>query len=160
MIMRNALLGMISLLLLCATSLSQEYKRAEVFGGFQYAHVYPNANGAGWNAAVTGNLTHSIGFTGDFSGSYEHGSALYTYMVGPQVALRAQRVTPFVHALFGGAHADRLNAFAMALGGGLDVNASDYFALRVIQADWLSFRRAGESINQNVRVSIGAVLRF
>ena len=75
--MRNALVWMISLLLLCATSWSQEYKRAEVFGGFQYAHVYPNANGAGWNTAVTGNLTRAVG-TADFSGRYERGSALYT----------------------------------------------------------------------------------
>ena len=76
------------------------------------------------------------------------------------MAIRTKRVTPFVHALFGGAHADRLNAFAMGLGGGLDVNASEHFAIRVIQADWLSFRRAGESVDSNVRVSAGIVLRF
>ena len=71
--MQNALLLMMSLLVLCSASLSQEYKKAEVFGGFQYAHVYPNANGIGWNTAITGNLTHAIGFTADFSGAMSAG---------------------------------------------------------------------------------------
>jgi len=48
----------------------------------------------------------------------------------------------------------------MAIGGGLDVNAGEHVAIRVIQADWLSFRRSGESSNGNVRVSAGLVFRF
>ena len=139
---------------------SQELKPVDVFAGYQYAHLYPNANGQGWNFAVTGNLNRVIGVTGDFSGSFERGSALYTYMVGPTLSARTKRVTPFVHALFGGGHADGINAFAMALGGGVDVNAGKHLAIRVIQADWMSFRRAGISINSNVRASTGIVFRF
>jgi hypothetical protein len=101
-----------------------------------------------------------FGFTGDFSGSYEHGSALYTYMIGPTVSLRTKWVTPYAHALFGGGHADGINAFAMAFGGGVDVNAGKHVALRIIQADWMSFRDAGVSINGNVRASTGIVFRF
>ena len=158
--MQKQVLLMIDLMLLCSLSAAQEFKRAEIFGGYQFAHAEPDANGNGWNVAVTGNVTRSIGFTGDFSGSYESGSSLYTYMVGPTFAHRTERVTPFVHALFGGAHADRLNAFAMALGGGFDVNASDHVAIRLIQADWLMFRRSGASSNGNARVSVGIVFRF
>jgi opacity protein-like surface antigen len=158
--MKKNLLLLVGLLVSCSPSIAQEFKPVEVFGGYQFAHAQPNANGNGWNVALTGNLTHSIGITGDFSGSYESGSSLYTYMVGPTFALRTKRVTPFAHALFGGAHADGLNAFSMALGVGLDVNTGEHVAIRVIQADWLMFRRAGESNNGNARVSVGLVFRF
>src|SRR5262249_27413607 len=162
--MRSYWLIVITLLACAASSAAQEgseeLQRVEIFTGYQYAHIYPNANGQGWNFAMTGNLNRAIGFTGDFSGSYEHGSALYTYMAGPTLSARTKRVTPFVHALFGGGHADGINAFAMALGGGVDVNAGEHLALRVIQADWMSFRRAGDSINSNVRASAGIVFRF
>ena len=157
-------LPMFVAILLCAPSLaqegSQEHKSVEVFTGYQYAHVYPNANGQGWNFSVTGNLNRAIGVTGDFSGSYERGSALYTYMVGPTLSARTKRVTPFVHALFGGGSADGAGAFAMALGGGVDVNAGEHIAIRIIQADWMSFRSGGESVNSNVRASAGLVFRF
>ena len=144
----------------CVAQQNEEVKKVDLFAGYQYAHVYPNENGQGWNFAVTGNVNRVFGLTGDFSGNYEHGSALYTYMIGPTFSARTKRVTPFVHALFGGAHADEVNAFAMAIGGGVDVNAGEHVAIRVIQADWMSFRNAGESINGNVRASAGIVFRF
>jgi hypothetical protein len=144
----------------CVAQQNEELKKVDLFAGYQYAHLYPNENGQGWNFAVTGNVNRVFGFTGDFSGSYEHGSGLYTYMVGPTLSVRTKRVTPFVHALFGGAHAGEVNAFAMAIGGGVDMNAGDHVAIRLIQADWMSFRNAGESINGNVRASAGIVFRF
>jgi len=156
-------LFLISVLLMCAPSFGQEgqtFKRTELFTGYQFVHVYPAENGSGWNFALTGNLTRFFGFTGDFSGAYENGSALYTYMVGPHLAARGRHFTPFAHVLFGGAHSDGLNAFSIAAGGGLDVNAAEHFSLRLGQADWISFHRAGESLNSNVRVSVGAVFRF
>src|SRR5215475_4531191 len=122
-------LAMFAVVILCAASVAQErgeIKRVEVFTGFQFVHVYPAENGKGWDLGVTTNLTRSFGFTGDFSGAYEHGSQLYTYLVGPRLAARGKRFTPFVHALFGGAHADGISAFSMAVGGGLDVNAGEH----------------------------------
>ena len=149
-------------LLFCVPCLAQEeeLKRVDVFAGYQFAHVYPNENGQGWNIAATANVNRVLGVTGDFSGSYEHGSTLYTYMAGPTISARTKWVTPFAHALFGGGHADSLNVFAMAFGGGVDVNAGKHVALRIIQADWMSFRRGGESLNSNVRASAGIVFRF
>jgi hypothetical protein len=89
---------------------------------------------------------------------------MYTYMVGPTLSARTERVTPFVHALFGGASAggegETANAFAMAFGGGLDVNAGNHLAWRMVQADWLLFRSGGETDKKNVRVSTGLVFRF
>jgi len=150
-------------LLVCAPCFAQEaqtFKRTELFTGYQFVHVYPAENGSGWNFALTGNVTRFFGLTGEFSGAYEHGSSLYTYMVGPHLAARGRRLTPFVHVLFGGAHTDGLNAFSLAAGGGLDVNAGEHFSLRLVQGDWISFHRAGESLNSNARVSVGPVFRF
>jgi len=153
-------LALLSCVSCVAQQQAEEVKRVDIFAGYQYAHLFPSENGQGWNMAATANLNRALGFTADFSGSYERGSALYTYMVGPTVSARTKWVTPFAHALFGGGHADGINAFAMALGGGVDVNASKNFSIRAIQVDWMSFRRAGESINGNVRASAGVVFRF
>ena len=89
---------------------------------------------------------------------------MYTYMFGPTFTARTKRVTPFVHALFGGANigggGDSGGAFSMALGGGLDVNAGSHVALRAVQADWLMLHSGGDTLSKNVRVSTGLVVRF
>jgi len=75
-----------------------------------------------------------VGVTADFSGYYPSGccgtNSVHTYLFGPQVSFRLQRVTPFVHFLMGGAHisfsapgafvlsSDK--AFLYAFGGGID----------------------------------------
>ena len=57
---------------------------------------------------VTRNVNRWFGITGDVSGSYKNGGHMYTYMVGPTLSARTERVTPFAHALFGGASAGGL----------------------------------------------------
>lgn len=143
----------------------EEYPKAEVFGGYQFTHLSPSINANGWNAAVNGNLNRWFGVTGDFSGTYKNGGHMYTYMFGPTFSARTQNVTPFVHALFGGATlggngGGSSGAFSMGLGGGLDVNAGRHLALRLVQADWLLLHSGGETAKKNVRISTGLVLRF
>lgn len=104
------------------------------------------------------------------------------------------RVTPFAHALVGGIRANRLvppawinlpgggiglvpgpgctnllcyqtvTSFAMALGGGLDVKATDRVWIRVAQAEYFRANLTnanGTSAAQNdVRISTGIVFRF
>lgn len=111
----------------------------------------------------------------------------FTYMGGPQLSFRKyERITPFAHALFGATHASAVtrsgctgvlctplpseNAFAMALGGGLDVGISRHFAIRAIQAEYLMTRFAnlnpgtpttGDRETQNdIRLASGIVFRF
>src|SRR6201993_2282749 len=110
---------------LCAPAFAQ---RAEIFGGVQYEHLQSSYNAVGWNASLTGNFKHVLGITGDFSGVYNSrkaNSSVYTYTVGPVLTARLPVVQPFVHALFGGATISNGgvsdNAFAMLVGGGLDV---------------------------------------
>ncbi len=151
----------IGVLLLPAVA-QEKLQRVEAFGGYQFTHFDPSINANGWNAAVSGNFNRWIGVTGDISGSYKDGAHLYTYMVGPTFSARTKRLTPFAHALFGvaGSCGSCDAAFTMALGGGLDANANDHFAIRLIQADWLLFRSGSFTDKKNGRVSAGVVFRF
>ena len=137
----------------------KEFPRAEVFGGYQFLHLYPSLNANGWNAAVNGNVNRWFGVTADFSGSYKNSGHLYTYMFGPTFSARTGPLTAFAHTLLGGARTEG-NGFAMAVGGGADVNAGQHFAIRLIQADWLLFRAEGVTEKRNGRVSAGVVVRF
>jgi hypothetical protein len=96
---------------------------------------------------------------------------LKTYLFGPQLSLPGP-VSPFVHAEFGIAHESvgsfsgttlsspgSDTAFATALGGGLDIKALPFFAVRVVQVDYLRTSLYHRTQNQP-RVSAGIVFRF
>ncbi|MGB9072131.1 MAG: outer membrane beta-barrel protein [Terriglobales bacterium] len=167
-----ALLGLFSLL-----TVAQETPKAEVFGGYQFTHtniIGTGLNFNGWNASVTGNVNKWFGVAGDFSGNYhsETGGSLkvYSYTFGPVISLNhGGKLNPFVHALFGGAHANlsvngagsaSTNGFSMMMGGGADAKVSSHLAVRLIQADWVYYRFEGVGESKNVRVSTGIVFRF
>jgi len=52
------------------------------------------------------------------------------------------------------------NGFAMMMGGGVDANVSEHFAIRAVQVDWVYYHIEGTSQSKNVRISTGIVLRF
>ena len=97
---------------------------------------------------------------------------VHTFLLGPQVSFRTNhRITPFAHALFGLGHTSvhidspfstvgtiSNNAFAMALGGGADINMTSRLALRVqpdyLQTDFL------HTTQKNFRISTGLVFKF
>ena len=142
-------------------------QRVEIFGGAQFEHLQSSYNAAGWNASVTGNFKHVLGITGDFSGVYNSrrgNSSVYTYTVGPVLAARLPVVQPFVHALFGGITANgsgvNSNAFAMLVGGGLDIGFRKGIAFRLVQADWLMTKFGDETQDKQGRVSAGIVIKF
>ena len=155
-------------LCLSAPALAQNTPQVEVLAGYSYIRS-DGANFNGWNAAVAANFNDWFGLVADASGHYfPPGSInLYTYTFGPQISYRqSKRWTPFVHALFGGARTSgggsggtSFNGFAMNLGGGLDWNATDHFAFRLVQADLLLTRFAG-STSRDPRLSAGFVFRF
>jgi len=113
----------------------------------------------GFQAEFNQNVTRHIGIVTSFSGTYKNTGYVdgisgktydarvqrYDLMIGPRYNWRGERVTPFVHGLFGISHIrakfdDRTRsdtAFAMAFGGGLDVHAGDHVDVRVIQVDYL-----------------------
>jgi len=150
--------------LLCGTAIAQ---RVELYGGAQYEHLQSAYNAVGWNASLTGNFKHVLGITGDFSGVYKShrtSSSVYTYTVGPVLTARLPVVQPFVHALFGGASISGSgvseNAFAMFLGGGLDLGFRKGIGFRLVQADWLMTKFNSQTQNKQGRVSAGIVIKF
>lgn len=173
------------LFLVCLTAAAQDDSKAQAFAGYSYIRANPATSGApsfnfNGGAASFAYTPRALGIVGEFGG-YHVGSIdgvsvdsnLYTYLFGPRYSFRHnEHFTPFVQALFGGAHVASAsafggvsnNAFAMAIGGGLDVNATRHFALRLGQVDYLLTRfeeSPGNRMTQNnVRVSAGIVFRF
>jgi opacity protein-like surface antigen len=158
--MRQFLILMLSFGLLSLPVVAQDFPKAEIFGGYQYTHFEGSVNANGWNASLTGNVNHWFGVAADFSGAYKAGDHVHTYMFGPVFSARSDKVTPFAHALFGGASGGGTNAFAMAFGGGVDVKVAEKVAFRLIQGDWLLFRSEGFTSKKNARISTGIVFRF
>src|SRR3954466_375928 len=145
--------------LMCAPAFAQ---RVEIFGGAQFEHLQSSYNAVGWNASLTGNFKHVLGITGDFSGVYNSrsvDSSVYTYTVGPVLTARLPVVQPFVHALFGGATLSgsgmNSNAFAMLVGGGLDIGLRKGIGLRLVQADWLLTKFGDQNQDRQGRISAG-----
>src|ERR1700747_951974 len=163
--MRNRLMPPVLLAgLLCTPVFAQ---RVEIFGGAQFEHLQPSYNAVGWNASLTGNFKHVLGITGDFSGVYNSrrsNSSLYTYTVGPVLTARLPVVQPFVHALFGAATFSsggvNTTAFAMLVGGGLDLGLRKGIGIRLIQADWIRTQFGNSTQNSQGRVSAGIVIKF
>jgi outer membrane protein OmpA-like peptidoglycan-associated protein/opacity protein-like surface antigen len=178
--------------------------KAELFLGYSYIRNVPASAGNridylhGGSASLALNLNRHVGLVADFGASHANkfgpnappiggtvdasGNA-FTFLFGPRISFRHERVTPFVQALFGGMHAGAVTlsgcsgigcvplpsetAFAMTAGGGLDVKLTHHFALRVIQVEYLMTRfadrstLAGQTARQNdVRLSAGIVFRF
>lgn len=194
--MRRLFFGAIALLLFSVPGFAQEYSypKVEVFGGFSINSMgFPTLDPTtllpttsresfyGWQSSIDGNITRHFGFVGDFGGQYKTISVLgtglgmsnYQYMFGPQISMRGQKVTPFVHALFGAermgtAVTDPLSGSTIAvastglglgIGGGLDVNVSHRLALRVPQFDWTPVHAGGVWTNNVIRIGIGLVIK-
>jgi hypothetical protein len=154
---------------------AQQAPAAEVAAGYSAVYVVKGftffMQGGSSSAAL--NVNNWLGVVGDF-GAYHAPSGVSslvaeTYMLGPRFSYRQwERVIPFGQVLVGGMHAsavatgftDSSNAFAFGAGGGADLvlDRSERFALRP-QIEYLGFRANGSTTN-NVRLSMGIVLRI
>lgn len=178
-------LATLLLLLIATPCLAQSaHPRVEVYSGVSYQRVdgdeADNRNLYGWNGALSLNVNKTFGFTVDTSGHYRDNiierSRFFSLAGGPRFTARNDDITTFAHVLLGGIHQhERVNtltehftthgvAFAVWLGGGVDVNVTPHFAVRAIQAEYVlsKFNRAlsGKAIQHNARVGIGVVFRF
>ncbi len=100
----------------------------------------------------------------------------FSYLFGPRVSWRHNRLIPYAQALFGGSNAwsgtnsNSQNAFTLALGGGLDYRLTRHIAIKPVQVEYFrsqfdSARLGGATSNfgghQNgIRYSAGIVLLF
>jgi len=131
-------------------------------------------NCAGGGGTIAYNLTSLLGIAADLGGCRFFGNTVglgntitgnqFTYLFGPRLTLRsASAFTPFFELNFGG---DRLsascksgantcltavgggtyskNAFAMTVGGGVDIKINKKFSIRPVQAEYL-YTRFGNS---------------
>ncbi len=106
------------------------------------------------------------------------------FLFGPQYSFRlVPRVTPFVHALFGGVKGSRVaevalgaggacpapqcsgsavfpeTVFAMAFGGGLDVKVRNHVWIRLIQVDYIR-QNFSDGAMTSPRISAGVVFHL
>ena len=141
----------------------------------------------GYQASANFNVAHHLAIVGDFGGQYKTVLSVplnsYQFLFGPRVMWRRNRVTPFVHAMFGGIRdgvgsttilgvttpAVASTGLGMGIGGGFDINVSERLALRVPQFDWTPMHIAGTTIlgvtvpgawsTNQIRIGIGLVVK-
>lgn len=184
--------GLAALLVVCgAQFLRAQQTQApdwEIFGGYSFSRVSAGAanafvatfplqqNSNGWEASLGQNVNRWLGGVADFGGAYanrnvgglQFNSSAYSFLFGPQFALRTQRISLFGRAMIGGEHA-LLNfsgstspifsqtKWAYALGGGADIKLTRLVSLRA-DADFIRthFPEAlAKDFQNNVRVSAG-----
>ena len=182
--MRRVFIILVLLTALPMIATAQDTPNTEIFGGYSYLRQNDNLIGEdlhGWNASFNSNFTKWIGLAADFSGHYGNASltpglkadvATHLFTVGPQFSYRGnETLTPFAHVLLGAARSDvtyfiatgrtRINesAFALIIGGGLDVKVHDHLAIRLFQADYV-LTRFNSNNQHNFRASTGLVFRI
>ena len=104
---------------------------------------------------------------------------MFQYLFGPRFSAGSGTTTVYSHVLAGGIYQSeelkgytssdgvyipdeslyKGNGFAMALGGGLEVNINNKFSVRVAQFDWIPFRQEGAWITNAMRFGCGVVIR-
>jgi hypothetical protein len=162
---RFTLVVFVCLMLPAVVLAQDETPRVTVFGGYSLLrNGANNTNGwdgqgtfnfnrfLGVTADVSGNYRNLISLPVPIvtAGVNQH---LYTFLFGPTVTANLGRASVFGHALFGEARASTsagvslpiiggittgvtsASAFAMAFGGGLDINFGRHFAIRPAQFD-------------------------
>ena len=172
---------------------AQEFPKVEFFGGYSYVRILGD-NGSGWNVAVTKNFNENLGITADISSFgtsmsrdltayvYRSDGHDYTFMIGPQITARGpQKISPFLHLLFGAAHdyynesyvyasgnvppsfqSYSSNRFAMGFGGGVDHKLIGRLLVRG-QIDYMGIRYGMAGTTQSAwskfwRLTAGIVL--
>lgn len=161
----------------------------ELYGGYSYVFrtFNPTSNSVafagrnGWDASFKVPIFGAaLGIKGDVSGSYLNddldpnlNTRALTFMLGPQVGVHLGRSLLFAHGMVGSAHLTEKplpdlrsdTTFAVAVGAGLDVGLSRFFAWR-ITGDYFNThyqatdQNIREILNSNGRVSTGPVVRF
>lgn len=145
---------------------AQDTPKAEVFGGFSLLSFGGGTGGdrttaAGWQGAISGNVNDKFSLVGDFGGHYKDGGSSLEYLGGPRYTHRVEKAAVFVHALYGGTHFSDGggNHFTMAYGGGVDVNAGENIAIRIVQFDWALLKDVTWS-KDNIRLGFGIVFKM
>jgi Outer membrane protein beta-barrel domain len=121
-------------------------------GGVLPASSRVESNPRGVGGSVTYNFNRWFGLTADGSGHWGSGengissriddASFYSASMGPKLTFRTHYFSPFVEALVGWHSLDSDlfqsdNRFGFMAGGGLDLNLTRHFALRLIRGDFV-----------------------
>lgn len=158
-------------------------------GNLNGFNLSANYNPAKWLGIVIdfsghyGSIDHTIIVPGTLNATFGVRTNLHTLLAGPQFAWRGDNSTFFVRALAGVSFLDQSltlggqkitddrNAFAAAVGGGLDVKLTDTISWRTAQVEYLLTRFGDQNVQingqrlsasdtqHNIRVSTGFVFR-
>jgi len=126
--------------------------------------------------------SNNITWTNSAGGVLKAQGNLFTYMFGPQIKFRTPKFQPFAQWLLGAAHTNVYgnltnacggscsasgspagNAFAMAMGGGIDIPINKTFQFRPVEIDYLMTRFTNQfnnSSQNNFRYSAGVNFTF
>jgi hypothetical protein len=179
--------GLLWILLVGALPLRAQFlPKVAVFGGYSYWHAGRDSGSGfslnGWDASaeVGGSWLSGVA---DFGRQYASPSGIpenqYSLLFGPQLSVpHLPGVIPFARALVGVVHGTNRvfisaapcppncspsiqtgNAFAAAIGGGLDVKALGPVWIRAIQVDYVHAQLNPDHHTQ-ARLSVGVVLRL
>ena len=139
---------------------------------YTFRERYVNLNG--WEASLTENVNHWFGGTLQTTGHYKSPvfsgtksrQQMFTLLYGPRLSKRMGGATVFGHVLFGasrvsvtvspGPH-DSQTSFAVAGGGGLDLNIASRVAVRVLQLQYSPMNPIATK-NHKFQASAGIVL--
>jgi hypothetical protein len=124
-------------------------------------------HGLGVVASVLGNHIDNAGNSGA-------PLTAITTTFGPRYTWSTKRVALFGQGLIGESQAidgifptpqravTTWNAFALQVGGGVDLRLARHFAVRAVQADWIrtQFPNATTNVQNSLRLGSGVVLRF
>ncbi len=149
-------------------------------------HHTERFNWYGMDANIAGNLNRWFSLVADFAPYTVKRvppgvkANSYLYLFGPRFSHRGEHWTFFAHALFGASRISstvtptppptsvffnrtfNANAFATALGVGVDGNFNRYVGYRLFQAEYLytAFNDVGENHQHNLRLSTGIVFHL
>lgn len=189
------LLVVVALLSLFSIPALAETPQAEVYAGYGLLHD-TGITAHGFQAALEGNINDFFSIVGEFgfatkditdeanllldifgiSGTVDDADLRsFTFLAGPRIGYRAEKVRPFAHVLFGihriggsftvdgSSESGYLNNFGMALGGGMDVVVNDTISIRPAQFDVLMSRFSADGFSlweSLIRYSGGIVFKF
>jgi outer membrane immunogenic protein len=166
---------------------ASEPARLEVTLGYSglRSDAVPGACGCFWmqggKAEFRAAFSRHISLVGEIAGTHANSIntaheeiSLVSYLFGPRVSWRVHRFTPFAQGLVGGVHgfdaifpssnnsASVPDAFAVAIGGGLNIGLSRHLAVRPFQADYLMTELPNTDANRqnSLRLGAGIVFRF
>lgn len=152
------LIGMFSML-----AMAGETPKPEFFGGYQFTSTDGGWHGNGFSTSANFYIWKGFGVTGDLGAGYSQGQSLYTYTAGPVLSHPKGMFSPYVHALFGGAHIGAaglgVGGSTVMFGGGMDFGKHK-LVFRAINLDWMHLSFNGVGDNNNVRINTGFLYRF